>query len=322
MGVSGLNAKNIAPELTYDVTDLGVLSPGYKRTLREKDWLEDPIMYPFTVDNADGVRARFNLYNLQSDWYLLIYKETSKGLIYLRSGTNGGLKDESIVQFLPPGKYAAVVEFYVPIGYKLSTTYDLFVSGTVPLRDDDVLHGSDADDIYNGGKGNDFITGRKGDDRLFGGIGDDYLEGGTGNDYLKGTNGDDVLNGGEGNDLIDGGFGVDILTGGEDSDRFVYSNLKESGQGAQSRDVITDFSSSEDDKIDLSAIAEDAVFIGSSDFTGTKPEIRFDDGILQFSTPEFYTPIFKFYEPDSAPTPVFEIELLGNNTFGFEDLLL
>ena len=91
MGVPSLNAKNIEPELTYDVTDLGVLSPGYKRTLSENDWLENPIMYPFTIDNADGVRVRLDLYNLQSDWYLFIYKETSKGLIYLRSGTNRGL---------------------------------------------------------------------------------------------------------------------------------------------------------------------------------------------------------------------------------------
>ena len=322
MGVPSLNAKNIEPELTYDVTDLGVLSPGYKRTLRENDWLEDPIMYPFSIDDADGVRVRFDLDNLQSDWYLFIYKETSKGLIYLRSGTNYGLKDESIVQFLPPGKYAAVVEFSVPIGYKLSTTYDLLVSGTVPLQDDDVLYGRDADETYNGSKGNDFIAGRQGDDRLFGDKGDDYLEGGKGDDHLKGATGDDVLNGGEGNDLIDGGFGVDVLTGGEGSDRFVYDDIKESAQGAQSRDVITDFSSSEDDKIDLSAIADESVFIGASDFTGTKPEIRFDDGILQLAAPDFYTPLFKYFEPDSAPTPVFEIQLLGVDSLSVDDLIM
>ena len=304
MGVPSLNAKNIEPELTYDVTDLGVLSPGYKRTLSENDWLENPIMYPFIVDNADGVRVRFDLYNLQSDWCLLIYKEFGKGNNLIRSGTNSGLKDESIVQFLPPGKYAAVVEFYTPIGYKISTTYDLRVSGIAPLRDDDVLYGRDADEIYNGGKGNDFITGRKGDDRLFGDKGDDYLEGGKGGDELN------------------GGFGLDVLTGGEGSDRFVYRDYKESRQGAQSRDVITDFSSSEDDKIDLSAIVDDSVFIGSSDFTGTKPEIRFDDGILQLATPEFYTPIFKYYEPDSAPTPVFEIQLLGVDSLSVDDLIV
>ena len=188
----------------------------------------------------------------------------------------------------------------------------------------DVLHGRDADETHNGGKGNDFNAGRKGDNRLFGDKGDDYLEGGKGDDYLQGGTGDDALNGGDGNDLIDGGFGLDVLTGGEGSDRFIYSNFKESKQGPQSRDVITDFSSTEDDKIDLSAIAEDFVFIGSSDFTGTKNEIRFDDGILQISTEtaDFYAPLFNFYEPDSAPTPVFEIQLLGIDSLSVDDLIL
>ena len=78
------------------------------------------------------------------------------------------------------------------------------------------------------------------------------------------------------------------MTRGEGSDRFVF--------------IDYDFSSSEDDKTNLSAIAEDSVFIGSSDFTGTRSEIRFDDGVLQISS---------FYEPDSAPTPIFEVQLIG-----------
>ena len=65
------------------------------------------------------------------------------------------------------------------------------------------------------------------------------------------------------------------------------------------------------------------MFIGSSDFTGTKPEIRFDDGILQIATPEvFYTPLFNYYEPDSAPTPVFEIQLLGVDSLSVDDFIL
>ena len=187
---------------------------------------------------------------------------------------------------------------------------------------DGFVTGDQGDDSVNGTEENELLISWAGDDDLNAGKGDDFLEGGTGNDYLNGGKGDDVLLAGSGNDELYGGLGSDVLTGGEGSDRFVYRDINESKQGPQSRDVIEDFSSSEDDKIDLSAIADDSVFIGSSDFTGTKPEIRFDDGILQLASPDFYTPLFNYFEPDSAPTPVFEIQLVGNNTFGFEDLLL
>ena len=211
---------------------------------------------------------------------------------------------------------------------------------TLGRKKDDYMEGGKYDDYFNGGAGDDELDGRAGDDNLSGGAGDDQLDGGAGDDELDGGfgvdvisggvgqdeldggAGDDVLNGGEGNDLIDGGLGSDVLTGGEGSDRFVYGDIKESAQGARSRDVITDFSSSEDDKIDLSAIADDSVFIGSSDFTGTKPEIRFDDGILQLAAPDFYTPLFKYFEPDSAPTPVFEIQLLGVDSLSVDDLIM
>ena len=167
---------------------------------------------------------------------------------------------------------------------------------------------------YKGGDGNDIslLSSRNGKDFIGSSFKDD-LQGSSFNDYLSA---------GSGKDELYGGLGSDVLTGGEGSDRFVYRDYKESRQGAQSRDVITDFSSSEDDKIDLSAIADDSVFIGSSNFTGTKPEIRFDDGILQLAAPDFYTPLFKYFEPDSAPTPVFEIQLLGVDSLSVDDLIL
>ncbi len=180
-------------------------------------------------------------------------------------------------------------------------------------KKDDYMEGGKGDDYFNGGYGDDELDGGVGDDEIDGGFGVDVISGGVGQDELDGGAGDDVLNGGEGNDLIDGGLGSDVLTGGEGSDRFVYHDFRESGVGERKRDVITDFSSSEDDKIDLSAIAEDGVFIGSSDFTATKPEIRFDDGILQIS---------KYYEPDSAPTPVFEIQFLGVDSLSVDDLIM
>ena len=153
-----------------------------------------------------------------------------------------------------------------------------------------------------------FIYKKRIDRFVIGDEGDDSITGGEGNEMLIGGAGDDVLN---------GGLGSDVLTGGEGSDRFVYNPFDSSRDDtidvSPYRDIITDFSSSEGDKIDLSAIAEDFVFIGSSDFTGARSEICFDDEILQISVSS---------ETDTAPTPVFKIQLLGNNTFGFEDLLL
>jgi Ca2+-binding RTX toxin-like protein len=167
---------------------------------------------------------------------------------------------------------------------------------------------------YESGDGNDIslVTSRNGNDFL----------GSGSKDTLQGSGFSDYLSAGSGNDELYGALGSDVLTGGEGSDRFVYRDINESKQGPQSRDVITDFSSSEDDKIDLSAIADDSVFIGASDFTGTKPEIRFDDGILQLAAPDFYTPLFNYYEPDSAPTPVFEIQLLGVDSLSVDDLIM
>jgi len=135
--------------------------------------------------------------------------------------------------------------------------------------------------------------------------------------------------GGSGDDVLVGDKGRDVLIGGEDSDRLVYYDLKESGVGRSKRDVITDFSASEGDKIDLSSIPGDFVFIGSSAFTGNKQEIRFADEILQMSTTnpgippdEFYTPLYIYHEPDSAPVPVFEIQLLGVDSLSVDDLIM
>ncbi len=65
------------------------------------------------------------------------------------------------------------------------------------------------------------------------------------------------------------------MTGGGDADRFVYTAIDQSVVGSN-RDVITDFSQSQDDLIDLSAI--DALpngvdnqfeFIGTGAFTAS-----------------------------------------------------
>ena len=73
----------------------------------------------------------------------------------------------------------------------------------------------------------------------------------TGNalaNLLTGNTAANVLNGGDGNDTLIGGLGNDTLTGGAGADTFVLASYDTTG--AQF-DVITDFSISEGDRIDL-----------------------------------------------------------------------
>ncbi len=137
---------------------------------------------------------------------------------------------------------------------------------------------------------------------------DGFVIGDQGDDTVNGTEENELLMGGAGDDVLNGGLGSDVLAGGDGSDRFICRDFYETELEIElpnvpcrtpqllKRDIITDFSSSEDDKIDLSAIDEGFVFIGSSDFSGARNEIRFDDSVLQISS---------FCESDASPAPVF-----------------
>lgn len=95
-----------------------------------------------------------------------------------------------------------------------------------------LLHDGDARSLITNlvtGAGNDVVTGNA-----------------TGNDIHAGP-GNDTIAGASGNDLLDGGLGADSLTGGADRDTFVYGR----GYGA---DTVTDFSHTDHDRIDLSAM--------------------------------------------------------------------
>ncbi|QSX34059.1 VCBS domain-containing protein [Shewanella avicenniae] len=87
-------------------------------------------------------------------------------------------------------------------------------------------------------------------DVLNGGSGSDVIFGQGGNDIIDGGANSDVLLGGEGNDLLYGGQGNDILTGGSGIDTFVWV------AGDTGTDVITDFSISEGDKLDISDLLQ------------------------------------------------------------------
>ncbi len=92
---------------------------------------------------------------------------------------------------------------------------------------------------------------------------------------------EDTLIGGAGNDMLMGGAGRDYLTGGTGADLFRFASGDFAGPGLAHADVISDFSETEGDRIDLSAI--DAVpgigdegfrFLGDAAFTGAAGELR------------------------------------------------
>ncbi|CAN5329579.1 hypothetical protein BH10PSE7_BH10PSE7_31940 [soil metagenome] len=126
----------------------------------------------------------------------------------------------------------------------------------------DSLFGNSDNDHVAGGAGNDFADGGEGNDSVDGGTGNDLVTGGAGLDYLTGGAGNDIVNGGEGSDTILGGAGADILQGGSDADFFQFA--ENDGLG----DVIVDFKSKDDDKINLFFVGSGLTFQGKAAFTG------------------------------------------------------
>ena len=125
-----------------------------------------------------------------------------------------------------------------------------------------------ADEIYNGTIGNDTLSGTAGNDILNGAQGNDTLRGLGGNDQLFGGQGNDILDGGTGNDILTGGTGSDTLIGGIGADRFVF----EGSGSANGVDLITDFSISQGDVLDLSAFFGTAgtLIDGNTGVSGTQ----------------------------------------------------
>jgi Ca2+-binding RTX toxin-like protein len=76
----------------------------------------------------------------------------------------------------------------------------------------------------------------------------DTLTGGSGSDVLYGEAGNDTLPGNANNDILYGRSGLDTLTGGDGSDTFVFEAASPFGNV----DVMTDFSTGQSDKLDLS----------------------------------------------------------------------
>lgn len=81
---------------------------------------------------------------------------------------------------------------------------------------------------------------------------------------LRGLAGNDVLDGQGGTDTLYGGAGKDMLTGGAGGDIFVFNTAP----SASSRDVITDFSKAEGDKIELGHLVFKGIGHAGSQLSG------------------------------------------------------
>lgn len=125
---------------------------------------------------------------------------------------------------------------------------------------DDALYGRNGSDSLKGYSGNDRLEGGRGNDRLQGGLGDDILISGSGKDLLSGDAGDDLLKSGDGADRLVGGPGNDMLTGGRGPDVFIVDSAAAS---VAPGDVISDFSRSDGDHIDLSRVFAHRILPGT-----------------------------------------------------------
>lgn len=116
-----------------------------------------------------------------------------------------------------------------------------------------------------------YLEGRAANDTLAGGAGDDVLSGGGGRDFLIG---------GAGNDRLIGGVGADTLTGGSGADTFVFTKLNDMPVSGRNHDVITDFSVTDGDRIDLAAIDAMTTKAGDQAFTLAGSEFHHRAGEL------------------------------------------
>lgn len=129
---------------------------------------------------------------------------------------------------------------------------------------------------------NNTLVGNEYANILDGGNGKDTLDGAAGDDILKGGAGDDTLRGLAGTDTLTGGQGKDTLTGGTEADTFVYKAVADTGKTAATRDVITDFSHAQGDKLDVHAIDANTKAAGTqawllvAGFTGKPGQVVFN----------------------------------------------
>ncbi len=158
----------------------------------------------------------------------------------------------------------------ITTGEQLSSVLTDLTSTVVSNAGNDNIVGGDGDDIIFGDTINYNYTGTAsqmmadikanhltlsaesgltgGNDIINAGAGNDVVYGQEGNDIIYGGEGNDILSGGSGNDILSGGTGSNTLTGGAGADTFTLS--------AQANDTVKDYSQTDGDKVDISAILD------------------------------------------------------------------
>ncbi|HEX7695178.1 MAG TPA: M10 family metallopeptidase C-terminal domain-containing protein [Sphingomonas sp.] len=136
---------------------------------------------------------------------------------------------------------------------------------------------------------------------------------------INGDAAGETLVGLAGDDTIAGGAGHDVLTGGGGADRFVFA-AGDSGADAATADRITDFSQTQGDKIDLSAIdarpdmllKQQLTFVPGGRFTGPGQVTSWVDGNVTWVAINL----------NADPAPEMLIRLDGAISLGVGDFVL
>lgn len=228
----------------------------------------------YDVVSGGGGADKFQVKTLQS-----VYYGDGGNDGFLSAGFentfNGGAGVDTVSYMLQNNSSERGRGIYVDLGGEFAKTApnrfeDLFnIENATGTNFADTVIGSGRNNILRGESGNDVLDGVGGNDRLFGGKGGDDLFGGSGRD---------TLNGGTGYDFLEGNTGADF---------FDFNARTESVVGAR-RDVITDFSRAEGDRIDLRGIDANYNaggnqvfdFIGRAAFSGDAGELRYSGHII------------------------------------------
>jgi chitinase len=160
-------------------------------------------------------------------------------------------------------------------------------------------------------------------DVLFGTGNDSYQSKGTAtvDGLISGNAGNDKLTGGKAVELLRGDGGHDVLTGNGGADHFILADIGDSTRAKSGRDLITDFSHEQHDRVDLQTIdakpdtlGDDRFkFIGDHGFDGHAGELRFD--FVHGNT-------FLNADVDGDRHADFSIELVGKLDLAKDDFLL
>lgn len=248
--------------------------------------------------------------------------------VTVRATTAGGLFDEQTL-------HITVLDADEPMSIYGTGNADSFTGGAYA----DTFYGGKGNDVYHvdgtdavveiaGGGAHDRMTSAIAGFTLAAYVEDGELTGGldlsiTGNERnnsLIGNDGANSLYGGNGRDELNGGRGADSLTGGAGKDQFTLDETV-LADGLALVDTITDFSSIEDDRIDLHLIDAKAgksgnqafTFIGGGAFGHVEGQLRFaasgEDGMLSGDV-------------DGDGLADFQILLLGVDTLTKGDLIL